>query len=45
MHKAWGGIEDVPYYLFRSHVKFQGHMGWKIDDFDLNWVICTVTPV
>ena len=36
MHKAWIGIEAVPYYFSRSSVKFQGHTGRTIDDFDPN---------
>ena len=32
MHKAWCSIVEVPYYLSRSCIKFQGHAGWKIDD-------------
>ena len=31
MQKAWSGIEEVPYCFWKSSVKFQGHMGWKID--------------
>ena len=38
MHKAWSSIEEVPYCFSRSSVKFQGHTGQKIADFDLNWV-------
>ena len=34
IHKAWCGIEEVPYYFSRSYIKFQGHTGWKIDDLD-----------
>ena len=37
MHKAWCSIEEVPYYFSRSSIKFQGHMGWKIDDLDQIW--------
>ena len=29
MHKAWGSIEEVPYYFSRSSIKFQGHTGQK----------------
>ena len=36
MHKAWCSIEDVPYCILRSSIKFQGHTGQKIDDFDPN---------
>ena len=40
LHKAWCGIEEVPYlfiYLFVcvcvwSFTKFQSHTGWNIDD-------------
>ena len=35
--KAWSSIEEVPYCFSRSFVKFQGHMGQKIADFDPNW--------
>ena len=37
MHKAWSGIEEVPYCFSRSYVKFRGHMAKKIVDFDPNW--------
>ena len=37
MHKARSSIEEVPYCFSRSYVKFQGHTGQKIVDFDLNW--------
>ena len=37
MHKAWNSIAVVPYYFSRSSVKFQGHTGQKILDFDPNW--------
>ena len=36
MHKAWSSIEEVPFCFSRSSVKFQGHRGQKIIDFDLN---------
>ena len=29
--------EEVPYYFSSSSIKFQGHMGWKIDDLDQIW--------
>ena len=32
MHKAWCGIEKVPYCFSRSSIKFQGHTVRKIDD-------------
>ena len=37
MHKAKCSIEEVPYCFARSSIKFQGHMGQKIIDFDPNW--------
>ena len=37
MHKAWSGIEEVPYCFPRSSVKFQGYTALKIVDFDPNW--------
>ena len=37
MHKAWSNIEEVPHCFSRSSIKFQGHTGQKIADFDLNW--------
>ena len=36
MQKAWSSIEKVPYCFSRSSVKFQGHTGQKIADFDPN---------
>ena len=37
MQKAWSSIEEVPYCLSRSSVKFQGHTALKIVEFDPNW--------
>ena len=37
MHKAWSSIEEVPYCVSRSSVKFQGHTALKIVEFDLDW--------
>ena len=37
MHKAWSSIEEVPFYYSRSSIKFWGHTGQKIADFDPNW--------
>ena len=31
MHKVWSDIEVVPYWFYRSSVKFWCHTGWKID--------------
>ena len=38
MLKAWCNVEGVPYNFSRSSIKFQGHTGWKIDDFNPIWV-------
>ena len=32
MYKASCSIKEVPYYFSGSSIKFQGHIGWKIDD-------------
>ena len=37
MHKAWCSIEEVPYCFPRSSIKFQGHTGQNIGNFDPNW--------
>ena len=37
MHKAWSSMEEVSYYFSRSSIKFQGHTGQKIANFDPNW--------
>ena len=38
MHKALCSFEEVPYWLLRSSIKFQGHADWKIDDLNPIWV-------
>ena len=38
MYKAWSSIGEVPYCFSRSSVKFQGHTGQRITDFNPNWV-------
>ena len=37
MHKAWRSIEEVPYCFSWSSIKFHGHTGRKIDDFNPVW--------
>ena len=37
MHKAWSKIEEVPYSFSRPSIKFQGHTGQNISNFDPNW--------
>ena len=36
--KTWSSIEEVPYCVFGSSIKFRGHTGWKIDDLNPIWV-------
>ena len=45
MHKAWSGIEEVPYCFSRSSVKFQGHTALKIVDLTEIGCFRTLTPV
>ena len=35
-HMALRSMGEVPYYFSMSYVKFQGHVGWKIN-LDLIW--------
>ena len=44
MHKAWSSIEDVLYCFSRPSVKFQGHTGQTIVDFDPNWAFPDCNP-
>ena len=37
LHKAWSSKEEVPYSLWMSAVKFQGHTALKIIEFDPDW--------
>ena len=37
MNKAWSSIQKVPYCFSRSSIKYQGHIGQKIMNFNLNW--------
>ena len=37
IYKAWSSIEEVPYCLSRTSIKFQGHTVQKIANFDPNW--------
>ena len=38
LHKAWNSKGEMPYCFPRSSIKFQGHGGQNIIDFDPNWV-------
>ena len=37
INKGWHSIEDVPYCFLKSFIKFQGHTGWKVDNFNPIW--------
>ena len=37
LHKAWHSKEEMPYCFLKSSIKFQGHTGQNITDFDPNW--------
>ena len=36
-HKAWCSIEEVPYCFPRLSIKFQGHRGQQIANYDPKW--------
>ena len=45
LHKAWNSKEKMPYCFPRSSIKFQGHTGQDITDFDPNWAFPDYRPV
>ena len=45
LHKAWNTKEVMPYCFARSSIKFQGHTGQNITDFDPNWAFPDYRPV
>ena len=45
LHKAWNSKGEVPYCFPRSSIKFQGHKGQNITDFDPNWAFPDNRPV
>ena len=45
LHNAWNSKEEVPYCFPRSSIKFQGHTGQNITDFDPNWAFPDYRPV
>ena len=45
LHKAWNSKEEIPYCFSRSSIKFQGHTGQNITDFDPNWAFPDYRPV
>ena len=45
LHKAWNSKGEMPYCFPRSSIKFQGHMGQNITDFDPNWAFPDYRPV
>ena len=45
LHKAWNSKEEMPYCFPRSSIKFLGHTGQNITDFDPNWAFPDYRPV
>ena len=45
LHKAWNSKGEVPYCFPWSSIKFQGHTGQNIADFDPNWAFPDYRPV
>ena len=45
LHKAWNSKGEMPYCFPRSSIKFQGHTGQNITDFDPNWAFPDYSPV
>ena len=45
LHKAWNSKEEMPYCFPRLSIKFQGHTGQNITDFDPNWAFPDYRPV
>ena len=45
LHKAWNSKGEVPYCFPMSSIKFQGHTGQNITDFDPNWAFPDNRPV
>ena len=45
LHKAWNSKEEMLYCFPRSSIKFQGHVGQNIIDFDPNWAFPNYRPV
>ena len=45
LHKAWNSKGEVPNCFPRSSIKFQGHTGQNITNFDPNWAFPDYRPV
>ena len=45
LHKASNSKEETPYCFPRSSIKYQGHTGQNITDFDPNWAFPNYRPV
>ena len=45
LHKAWNSKGEMPYCFPRSSIKFQGHTGQNITDFDPNCAFPDNRPV
>ena len=45
LHRAWYSKGEMSFCFPRSSIKFQGHMGQNIGDFDPNWAFPDYGPV
>ena len=45
LHKVRNSKGEMPYCFPRSSIKFQGHTGHNITDFDPNWAFPDYRPV
>ena len=45
LHKAWNSKGEMPYCFPRSSIKFQGHTGQNVTDFDPSWTFPDYRPV
>ena len=45
LHKAWDSKGEMHYCFPRLSIKFQGHTGQNITDFDPNWAFPDYRPV
>ena len=45
LHKAWNSKGEMPFCFPRSSIKFQGHTGQNITDFDPIWAFPDYRPV
>ena len=45
LHNAWNSKGEMPFYVPRSSIIFQGHTVQNITDFDPNWAFPDYRPV